>query len=138
MRGILNTLAVLALAARLGAAAPTSATIANSGSTNTSGFRIVIEKSGNAEYTLTKQKETKRLTIAKALVERFYKDLAAAQPFSALPQQKCAKSTSFGTTLTVQFGDEETPDLSCPGEASSQVTDLRKDVNDIMALFRAK
>jgi hypothetical protein len=114
------------LAAGVAGANPASAIIVDSGSTNRAGFKVVVERSGNAEYTLK---------IPDALVQRFYADLVKAQPFSALPRQRCAKSASFGTTLTIEFGDEETPDLSCP-EGSPLLQILKQAANDIVKLFR--
>jgi hypothetical protein len=124
------------LAMSVAGAAPDSAAIVDSGSTNRAGFRIVVERSGNAEYTITRQKEAQRLKIPEALAERFYADLKAAQPFPALPQQRCAKSASFGTRLTIEFGEEETPDLSCPDQGNPQIRMLKRDANDIVKLFR--
>jgi hypothetical protein len=123
------------LAASVARAAPDFAVIVDSGSTNRAGFHLVVQSSGNAEYTAARQKEVRRLKIPDALAQRFYADLKAAQPFSALPRQVCAKSASFGTKLTIEFGGEETPDLSCPGQGSLQFEDLKQDVNDIVKVF---
>jgi hypothetical protein len=123
------------------------AVIVNSGSTNAPGFRIVVAKSGDAEYTVVPRRgraqthsgELKpiHLTIPDALVQRFYSDLEAARPLSALSQGRCVKSVSFGTILTIESGDERTPDLSCPGNQDVRMQNLERDANDIVKLFPA-
>ena len=99
-----------------------TATIVNSGSTNRPGFRIAVARSGIAEMTSTPRgfagrkgapSGPTRRTLPQSLVEKFYSDLNAAKPLSALPAVHCAKSVSFGSTLAVAFGGEQTPDLSC-------------------------
>src|SRR5215469_6345920 len=102
------------------------ATIVNSGSTNTAGFRIALRRSGAAEYTSvprgvnTRSGEPEKAEpeksgreIPKDLAMRLFADLEAAKPLSSLPAPHCMKSKSFGTRLTIEFGGEATPDLSC-------------------------
>jgi len=119
-----------------------SATIVNSGSTNRPGFRIVVDRSGTAEFTSVPRRpaaETKpvELALPQGLAERFYAALKAAKPLSSLPELHCVKSASFGFVLTVSFDGEETPDLSC-GSNSPVMDDLIRDANEIIALFREK
>jgi hypothetical protein len=128
------------------AAAPMPANIVNSGSTNADGFRIAVDRSGAGEYTVMRRGRRKqpeapepiRRTIPDALVHRFYTDLEAAQPLSELPHRGCFKSASFGTTLKIEFGDQESPDLSCPEDQDPRTQALRKDADDIMKLFQTK
>jgi hypothetical protein len=126
-----------------------SAVIVNSGSTNTAGFRIVVERSGNAEYTAmprginpqpAQPESTKaaRRPVADALVQRLYTDLEAAKPLASLPQPRCMKSASFGTRLTIELGGLATPDLSCGDGSSPKLRALIRDANEIVALFSAK
>lgn len=137
----------LALAAALACAACSAQSVAivNSGSTNTAGFEIVVEKSGAAEYTshprplALHRGETPvdiHKTIPKPLAERLYRDVARARPLASLPARHCAKSASFGTRLTVVFGDDESPDLSC-GASNPQSKALLADVKRILKMFRA-
>jgi hypothetical protein len=122
------------------------AVIVNSGSTNAAGFRIIVEKSGNAEYTVTSRRARAQAenTAAKpvqrkvpeALVRRLYADLEAARPLSALPHRGCIKSASFGTKVTIEVGKEMSPDLSCPEEQDAHVQVLVRDVSEIVKYFR--
>jgi len=124
----------------------TSAVIVNSGSTNTAGFRIVVATSGNAEYMQSirhPQPEVDKAAgqpatrkISDKLVQRLFSDLKKAEPLSSLPTQRCFKSVSFGTRLTIEFGGEETPDLSCPGQQDPRAQNLQRDANEIVKMFR--
>jgi len=60
--------------------------------------------------------------------------LAEAKPLSSLPAQGCLKSASFGSTLRIEFDDQQTPDLSCGGEHPSKLEALIKDANEIVRL----
>jgi hypothetical protein len=125
-------------------AAADSAVIVNSGSTNSDGFRILVERSGNAEYTaLPRRPNPQPVTPARrivpdALVQRLYSDLEAAQPLTSLPRPRCMKSVSFGFRMTIEFGGPETPDLTCGDGDSPKLRALIRDANEIVALFRAK
>ena len=76
------------------------------------------------------------LKVPDALVQRFFTDLEAAEPLSALPKKGCVKSVSFGTSLTIEFGDQRSPDLSCPNADNLHVQTLLRDSNEIIHLFR--
>jgi hypothetical protein len=115
-----------------------SAVIVNSGSTNISGFRIVVKRSGEAEYTDTRSGKTGAHTISEATARRFYEDLEAAKPFSSLPRPRCAKSASFGSVLTIEWGGERTPDLSCGDGNDEKLRTLIKDTEGIVKLFQEK
>lgn len=118
-----------------------SVVIVNSGSTNTAGFQIVVEPSGKAEYTAQPRRtvirpgqppKTVDKTIPKALAKSLFDDVAAAHPLSALPVGHCAKSVSFGTRLTVQFGSEASPDLSCGEGGNEKMRALIRDVEAVV------
>jgi hypothetical protein len=128
------------LAAMVLQAAADRAVIVNSGSTNRAGFRIEVERSGEAEYASTPRGQTAERVQRKvpdALLRRFYADLEAAQPLSALPAEHCAKSVSFGTTTIVELGTERTPDISCPNARNPNTKALMQDVGEIVQLFRS-
>jgi hypothetical protein len=122
-----------------------SATIINSGSTNRPGFRIVVDRSGVAEFTSTPRRSgaqsarsaSTRQALPRALVEAFYADLQAAKRLDSLPAVHCAKSVSFGSILTVAFGQDQTPDLSCGDGGNAVMRDLIRDTRQIVALIQA-
>lgn len=121
-----------------------TAEIVDSGSTNTSGFRIVVDRSGQADYKTTTRKNApqtdersvnKHRQISRELVDRFYSDLEAAKPLSSLPEQRCMKSASFGTTMSIEFAGEKTPDLNCGDGGDPKLQAIIRDTNDIVQLF---
>ncbi len=122
-------------------------TIVNSGSTNRAGFRIVIDDSGAAAWTSSRRRfgpenaqtaEPVQRKLPRASVDRLFADLTAARPLASLPAAHCGKSVSFGSTLTVLFGGEQTSDLSCGDGGNAAMRDLIHDVNEIVALFQGK
>ncbi|HLH42070.1 MAG TPA: hypothetical protein VKV74_03715 [Bryobacteraceae bacterium] len=128
-------------------AASGPAVILNSGSTNTAGFRLTIEKSGNAEFAPMPRKygpqspgstESARYKLPDAVVRRFYSDLEAARPLGNLPRTRCMKSASFGTNTIIQFGGEETPDLSCPNASDARTQALMRDIREIEDFIRSR
>jgi hypothetical protein len=139
---------ILAMTHLRGAALPcdSCAVIVNSGSTNAAGFRILVDRSGNAEYTVTSRRarpqgdqaaaKPVRRKVPEALVRRLYSDLEGAQPPSSLPHHRCFKSVSFGTKVTIEAGKEITPDLSCTEEQDAHIQVLMRDVNEIAKYFR--
>ncbi len=124
-----------------------SVTISNSGSTNTGGFQIVVEKSGQAEYTPQPRRievnqneaaKTIRKTIPESLAKALYEDVSAARPLSSLPPQSCPKSASFGTRLTIRFAEDTSPDLSCGDGGNAKMKALIRDANEILKIFRSR
>jgi len=106
------------------------ATIINSGSTNTIGYRIYVNPSGQANY--VDGKGEGQGTIPQRLTRKFFKDLQTAKPLSTLPvRQPCIKPTSFGTSTTIKLGAEQSPDISCPGNAKAWALD-----NDVIAIAK--
>jgi len=130
-------LAILAGVA-LGGSGP-AATIVNSGSTNMPGFRISVERSGIATHTTmargSQPAKNRNAKIPAALLQRFFADLEGARPLSELPAPRCMKSASFGTTLTVEFAGQSTPDLSCGDGGNAKLQALIQDSGEIVKLF---
>lgn len=121
-----------------------TAEIVDSGSTNTAGFRIHVDRAGRAEYKAVPRKNSaqtdansgnKRRQLSRELADRFYSDLEAAKPLSSLPDQHCMKSASFGTTMSVEFAGEKTPDLSCGDGGDPKLQAIIRDANEIIKLF---
>jgi hypothetical protein len=122
-------------------------TIVNSGSANTAGFQIVVEKTGAAEYSSHPRRnaidkgappKTIRKTIPTSLAKALYEDVKMAGRLSSLPAQRCMKSASFGTRLTVQFGDDTSPDLSCGDGGDTRMRALIHDTTAIVKIFSAQ
>lgn len=131
----------IALTAFCVACAAQTVEIVNSGSTNTAGYSIVVEKSGRADYTSRPRRgqaaEKIRKEIPKTLAERLFRDVEAARPLADLPVRHCAKSVSFGTRTMVVSGDEESPDLSC-GSDDRRAQALAADVREVVAIFESR
>jgi hypothetical protein len=119
------------------------AVIANSGSTNTAGFRIVVERSGSAELTPMPRRSgekpgPKHERVPDPLIHDLYADRGAAKPLASLPRPRCMKSVSFGSRLTIEVGADATPDLSCGDGGSAKLGALIRDANRIVELFTAR
>jgi hypothetical protein len=110
------------------------AAIVNSGSTNRPGYRIEVRESGEAQYRATRGGKTGHLKIPNELAQKFFADLAA-QPLANLPPRHCAKSASFGTVLTVEWGGEKSPDLNCGDGGDVRLRALIEDARAIVKLF---
>jgi hypothetical protein len=121
-----------------------SATIITSDSTNRPGFRIVVGRSGVAEFTSAPRGSgaqparpaSTRQTLPHALVEAFFADLQAAKQLDSLPAVHCAKSASFGSILTVAFGHDQTPDVNCGESGNAVMRDFIRDTRQIVSLMQ--
>jgi hypothetical protein len=107
-----------------------AAVILNTGSTNTIGFRIVVDSSGRAEYAQGASRSTAH--IAKHIAAKLFADLRAAMPLSSIHVLPCMKSASFGTSTFIWWRGQRSLDLSCPGDPKSQAMN-----DDAMAVARA-
>jgi hypothetical protein len=123
------------------------AAIVDSGSTNTSGFRILVEPSGRTQSIVVPRVPqgppvelpvTTVGTIPATLARRLYSDLDTAWPLSSLPPQHCLKSASFGTRLMIEFADQTTPDLSCGNITDPSVRALARDAREIIVASGTK
>lgn len=98
-----------------------TATIDNTGSTNTKGYSFTIESDGTAiGDNLSLQ------IISKVIADNFFQDLHNAQPLSALPLRHGMRSVSFGTSTYVTYKGQKSPDLTFGGEGSADA--LKADV----------
>ena len=142
------TLVMLLVCASAQSAERDTAVIVNSGSTNRAGFRIAIDRAGTAEFTPTPRRRPgpphpepaapAKMTIPRELADRLYADLKSATPLASLPAPHCMKSVSFGSRLNIEFNGEQSPDLSCPDNGYSPLSNLIRDCNEILALFQNK
>ena len=105
----------------------------------------MVNRSGSAKYTavprgVAAQKgipvEERERDLPAELVTRFYADLTA-QPLSSLPEMHCAKSASFGSVLRIEFGGQQSPDLSCGDGGDGRLKALTQDIGDITRIMTA-
>lgn len=122
----LAAVAMIAAASAASAAAPVpylpvprgAAVILNTGSTNASGYRIVLQRSGSAEYVWGSQRAT--ASIDPELASSFFEDATRGMPLSQIHVVMCMKSASFGTMTFVWWRGSRSRDISCPGDANAQ------------------
>ncbi len=95
--------------------AGSDAVIRNSGSTNVAGFTIVVHPDFSAD--VYGGATPRHALLAAAQAKWLFAKLGDDEPFSSLEGGRCMKSASFGTTLTITYRGQTTPDLSCPGGA---------------------
>jgi hypothetical protein len=88
------------------------ALIVNSGSTNFQGFTLILGEDGEAE--LKQGNSTFQKYLPQTFTSRLFADLRAAGALDALPQSRCMKSASFGTTTRISYRGKTSPDISCP------------------------
>ncbi|GCE11648.1 hypothetical protein [Tengunoibacter tsumagoiensis] len=111
------------------------ALIANSGSVNTIGYRIIVSPEGNVSF--VDGKGSGHGTLPKKFTRHFFHDLAQAHPLDQLPEKTpCLKSYTTGTITEIQFNGEHSPDISCPG--NDKASDLEEDVRTITRFFHIK
>lgn len=115
---------------------PDAAVILDSGSTNTSGYRLIVRASGKAEWSLFRRRGaqncgSKNGNLPPDLTQKFFQDLHSLAPLSKLPFQRCMKSASFGHTLRVTYEGASSPDLTCP-PAADETAKLRDEVGRII------
>lgn len=95
-----------------------AAVIENSGSTNFTGYRVVVMPDGAATVVLgSRAPATGHVSAAQA--GKFFADLKAAGPLDSLELEHCAKSVSFGTSTFVTWNGKRSADISCGGGPSA-------------------
>lgn len=138
----------IAAAAQLGAASPSpfprippylpvaqgSAVIMLTGSTNTTGYRIVVAESGAAEYVSAAGRA--QGTVPASVVATFFRDVRSGSPLAQLKEGSCMKSASFGTALFVYWNHSRSPDLTCTSGAGDAVATDTQAVASSLGLSR--
>jgi hypothetical protein len=120
------------------------ATIIQSGSTNTIGYKLVIHRDGSAAgmdnssgspRAQVVRREYPAGTIATDKLQRL---LAAIGDVSKIPIGACMKSASFGTTTEISYAGKVSGNLQCvPHQASGGDEALLQSSEDLAALVRA-
>ncbi len=93
-------------------------TIVNSGSTNASGYAIVLHPDRSADVTV--DGTTERKTVGAPQLRWLLLKLHAAGPLGSIASEGCMKSSSFGSATKIAYAGQTTPDLSCLGDATSR------------------
>jgi hypothetical protein len=118
--------------------------IINSGSTNTAGYVIELQRNGLVQWTVaprfrptlspvsssTTAQNQIRLPTLRA--NNIFQAVEEASPFDQYEPVFCGKSVSFGTTLHVTYNGQQTPDLNCPMK-DQRLVDLSKYIHDLIA-----
>ncbi|CAF3330535.1 unnamed protein product [Rotaria socialis] len=118
--------------------------IINSGSTNTAGYIIELQRDGNVKWTVaprthqvfstTPSSTTTQNSIQLSLsrTNNIFQAAEQALPFSQYAPIFCIKSVSFGTTLHVTYNEQQTPDLSCPLK-DQRLINLNKYIHELIS-----
>lgn len=114
----MSALVFAALLAQAQAVPQGAAVIANSGSTNSAGYTLVVTPDGAA--TIRQYDGATQKAVGAPQTRWLFKLLADAGPLDALGLAHCMKSASFGTSLHVAWNDRTSGDLSCGGDATSR------------------
>ena len=113
--------------------------IINSGSTNTAGFLIKVQRSGKASWSLTGRLGGRYADpasrggegqLADALTKQLFDDVESAMPLTQFPDKGCAKSRSFGYTISVRYLGQWSPDLTCK-MTEPKLIQLKGDMQEI-------
>jgi hypothetical protein len=89
-----------------------AAVILDTGSTNTLGYRVVVQRNGDVEYVIGGVRNTMHADAGQTA--KLFTALAAGMPLSQLQSARCMKSASFGTAMFAYWNHQRSPDLTCP------------------------
>lgn len=118
--------------------------IVNSGSTNTAGYVIELQRNGLVHWTVgprhqpifstTPSSSTtpNNIQLSSSRTNNIFQAVEQASPFNQYASVFCIKSVSFGTTLHLNYNGQESPDLSCPLKDQRLVI-LSKYIHDLIA-----
>ena len=107
---------------------PGAAVIANSGSTNSAGYTLVIAPDGSA--TVRQYEGFTQKTVAGAQTHWLFGRLRAAGPLDSLGLEHCIKSASFGTSTRITWNGTTSGDVSCSADPASR--ELVRTINVIV------
>ncbi len=125
------------------AAAMQTATIENTGSTNTSGYSITLSSSGTKYHVAAvsnggseRNSETGNREPLGQQVRQFFTDLNAAMPLTGLPAGRGMRSASFGTRTFVTYQGQKSPDLTFSSDPRTAA--LKADIAVIASAMRCR
>lgn len=115
------------------------ATIIQSRSTNTLGYRVGIHNDGGATvvtigatYAMVAKREYAPGTVDTKTLRRL---LTAIGDVSRIPTGKCMKSVSFGTTTQIAYGGKTSGDLQCVRQQASGGDQALQQASEDLARF---
>lgn len=129
-----HAIASLVITMSLSASSPQISVI-DSGSTNFLGVTVAVDQNGDATVTQPGV-QPQSTTLSAQLAQQLFDDVKAAGKLSALPEQHCPKSASFGSSLYVESNGDRSPDISCSPQSDPRSAALQKDANDILGAVR--
>lgn len=106
-----------------------TAVITNSGSTNTTGYEIVISSNGAVRY------DGRSCHVPVSTAAHLFHDLDAAGPLPDLKVKHGVQSVSFGTHTYITYKHQRSPDLTFGGDAHAMA--LKADIDAIIKLLHA-
>jgi hypothetical protein len=113
-----------------------TAVIENTGSTNTSGYKITLLSTGTMVRVVSvsnggkdHNSKTGNKEPFRTQVRKLFTDLAAAMPLTTMPARHGMRSASFGTATFITYKNQRSPDLTFPGNA--QAVALKADIEAI-------
>jgi hypothetical protein len=117
--------------------------ITNSGSTNTAGYVIELQRNGLVRWTVASRirpvlstapsttTAENHIQLPSLRTNNIFQAVEQAFPFDQYAPVFCGKSVSFGTTLHVTYNGQQTPDLNCPVKDQRLVL-LSKDIHELI------
>lgn len=118
--------------------------IINSGSTNTAGYVIELQRNGLVQWTVAPRFRPSLSTVPSSTATQnnirlptvrtnnIFQAIQEAAPFNQYAPVFCGKSVSFGTTLHVTYNGQQTPDLNCPMK-DQRLVNLSTYIRDLIA-----
>lgn len=120
------------------------AIITNSGSTNTPGFTLTINKDGSGAITYTgqpgtfKHEDNRTFSAGTFQTQQLSTILNKIHDVSTIPSHGCLKSISFGTVTTISYNGKTSSDLSCLSKQDGQLmVDLKTLIQRMYASVNA-
>lgn len=114
--------------------------IVNSGSTNTAAYTIELQRNGLVQWMITPRfqpvlssstSSPNRSRIPTVRAKNIFQEIEQAFPFTQYEPVFCIKSISFGTTLSVVYNGQQSPDFNCPMK-DQRLVNLSKDIHELI------
>ena len=130
---------LIALSASARSAPVQTAVIENTGSTNTTGYRVTVSSDGSASMVMDSPRIVSQSEQATAVVQykhrtvkaatKLFQDLKDAMPLTSLPVRHGMRSASFGTATYITYKGQKSPDLTFASDP--RIVALKADIDQI-------